>query len=72
VLQQASISEVVVVIPARNEGALVQQCLDALALAALDVRVHAPDVRLHSVVVLDSCTDQTADVVAADPEVTAV
>lgn len=70
--QQAPISEVVVVIPARNEGALVQQCLDALAMAALDLRVRACDVRLHSVVVLDSCTDQTAELVAAHPEVTAV
>lgn len=69
---QAPISEVLVVIPARNEGVLIQRCLDALALAALDLRIRAVGVRLHTVVVLDSCTDATAELVASAPGVIAV
>ncbi|OMH32517.1 hypothetical protein BGP79_08600 [Tersicoccus sp. Bi-70] len=56
-----------VVVPARNEELLLPGALSALRLA-LDHLAHThPDVRADVTVVLDACTDATADVVAAAP-----
>lgn len=61
-----------VVVPARNEEVLLPGALEALG-RALDhlARTH-PDVRADVTVVLDACTDATAEVVAAAPWVRAL
>ncbi len=53
-----------VVVPARNEEALVGECLRALLAARAALWVAEPAVRCRVIVALDSCTDATADVVA--------
>ena len=63
-----TIEAVGVVVPARDEEDLLPHCLDALELAIRAV----PPVPVWTVVVLDSCIDGSADVVAARPWVTAV
>ncbi|WP_233121475.1 glycosyltransferase family 2 protein [Tersicoccus sp. Bi-70] len=63
----APLHTVHVVVPARNEELLLPGALSALRLA-LDHLAHThPDVRADVTVVLDACTDATADVVAAAP-----
>jgi glycosyltransferase involved in cell wall biosynthesis len=57
-----------VVVPARDEELLLPACLDALADAVAAVT----DVAVHVVVVLDSCVDASAAVVAAYPWVQVV
>jgi len=54
-----------VVVPARNEEALIGACLRALLAARAALRAREPAVRCRLIVALDSCTDATADVVAA-------
>lgn len=54
-----------VVVPAANEQDLVGGCLDALADARTHLQLHHPGVRVRVVVVLDSCTDATAELVRA-------
>jgi glycosyltransferase involved in cell wall biosynthesis len=49
-----------VVVPIRDEEALLPRCLRALSVAAAATRQ-----AVHVVLVLDSCTDRTAEVVAA-------
>lgn len=61
------ITAVAVVVPARDEEVLLPGCLDAITVAAQRVRVP-----VTVVVVLDRCTDGTADVVTARPGVVAV
>jgi hypothetical protein len=61
------IERVGVVVPARDEEALLPGCLDALALAVTEVGVP-----VDVVVVLDRCTDASAAVVARRPWVRAV
>lgn len=61
-----------VVVPARNEEALIGRCLEALADAATRLRQAAPGCTVDIVVVLDSCTDRTAEIVAQFPEVRTV
>jgi glycosyltransferase involved in cell wall biosynthesis len=70
-----SVLEVVVAVPVRNEAARVSECLSSLsraieALAGCNGRQFAP--RVRTVVVLDSCSDRTAEVVAGFPWVHAV
>jgi glycosyltransferase involved in cell wall biosynthesis len=63
-----AIDAVGVVIPARNEELLLPGCLDALETA---IRAVEPT-PVRVVVVLDSCTDASADVVAGRPWATAL
>lgn len=59
-----------VVIPARNEEAVLAACLRSVRRAAWQARLARPAVRVEVLVVLDSCTDGTAALLAAFPEVT--
>ena len=61
-----------VVVPASNERQLIGACLDALARAGAHLRRHVDGVGVRTIVVLDSCTDGTADVVARYPHVEVV
>ena len=56
----APIQRLVVVIPARNEEALLGRCLDTVAAAVDVVRSSRPEVATAVVVVADRCTDETA------------
>ncbi len=64
---RVSIEDLLVVVPARNEEALLPDSLRALASA-----VAACPVRVTTVVVLDRCTDGSAEVVADHPWVVPV
>ncbi len=61
-----------VVIPARDEELLLPGCLDSVATAIDRLVAADPTIRCRAFVVLDSCRDRTADVVAARRAVTAV
>lgn len=63
------IERLAVVVPARNEAALLPRCLHALVAAADRLRLECPQVSLHMLVVLDSCTDNSAAVVDRFAEV---
>ena len=63
---------VAVVVPARDEEALLPACLDSVAEAVVALRREHPDVRARVVVVLDACRDGSAQVVAGRPGVAAV
>lgn len=54
-----------VVIPARNEAALLPRCLASVEEAMSALRVQRPDLVVDLTVVLDGCTDGSADVVRA-------
>jgi len=54
------IRAVAVVVPARNERALIGRCLAALAEASELSRNSMPAVSIHLIVVADACTDETA------------
>lgn len=64
--------QVAVVIPARDEEALLPACLDSVETALAHLHRERPDVESRVVVVLDSCVDSTSAVVAARPGVTAL
>ncbi|MDQ0744058.1 glycosyltransferase involved in cell wall biosynthesis [Clavibacter sp. B3I6] len=59
----ARIRAVAVVIPARDEEALVGRCLASVEAAA--VRARAAGIRVHVVLVADDCRDRTAEVARA-------
>lgn len=61
-----------VVVPARDEERLLPACLDSLARATQELSTAHPEIRCRVLVVLDSCTDGTAAVVAGRRGVTAV
>lgn len=61
-----------IVIPVRNEEALLPACLHAVDEAARDLRDEHPEIPARVFVVLDACGDRSAEIVAARPEVTAV
>jgi hypothetical protein len=52
-----------VVIPARDEEQLVGRCLDALSLSREALAVARPELDVRITVVLDRCTDRTAQIV---------
>ena len=66
------IAAVVVVVPARNEEEGLPQCLTAIGAAGRALAATYPTVDLSVTVVLDGCTDQSAQVVAGFPMVQAV
>lgn len=59
----ATVHHVTVVVPARNEELLIGRCLRSLDRSRRRLHRHRPDVTVEVVVVLDACTDGTADVV---------
>lgn len=61
-----------VVIPARDEEALLPACLDAVDVALRVLSDDRPEIVARVFVVLDACGDRSAEVVAGRPEVTAV
>lgn len=65
------IQRVGVVVPARDEAVLLPRCLGALDTAAEWLRVKRPQVQVSVVVVLDSCVDGSAAVIACHPGVQA-
>lgn len=67
-----AVRKVTVVVPARDEEQLIGRCLDGLDRAVRRLRRHRPGVAVEVVVVLDACTDGTADVVARYSGVTVV
>ena len=71
-LPPSAIDVVVVVVPARDEGELIDGCLDALERATRNVRAARPSVRVETLVVLDACRDETRDRVDARPWVDVV
>jgi glycosyltransferase involved in cell wall biosynthesis len=67
-----SVAALAVVVPARDEERLLPACLDSLALAVQSLVDARPTIACRVFVVLDSCVDGTADVVAGRRGVTAV
>ncbi len=66
------VTELAVVVPARDEAALLPACLDALEVALGRLRQERPEVRATTTIVLDRCADGSARVVAERPWVDAV
>lgn len=58
------VTEVVVVVPARDEELLLGRCLRSIGRARAVLRARHPYVRSRTVVVLDGCRDGTAGVAA--------
>ena len=56
---------VAVVVPARDEEDLLPLCLESVRLAGAELALVRPDVVCEVIVVLDVCTDQTAEVASA-------
>lgn len=72
-MSRSNIDTVCVVIPARNEAASIQQCLDSVRAAAGYLRrVSSHPVAIHVAVALDRCSDDTAEIVARNSDVRAV
>lgn len=69
---RAAISEVVVVIPAKDEEELLPRCLESVSVATRVLAEAAPAVRTRVTVVLDGCSDGSAAVVSGWPQVRAV
>ncbi|GGL97125.1 glycosyl transferase [Nakamurella endophytica] len=65
----AAVRAVAVVIPVRDEEALLAACLESVAVARGRLAEHRPEVRSTVVVVLDRCTDGSAAIAAAAPGV---
>lgn len=57
----ARIRQVVVVVPARNEEDLVEECLRSVRLAAVEARSRYPDVSVRILLVADACSDRTEE-----------
>ena len=65
-------SAVAVVIPARDEERLLGGCLDSMDRAVATLHATHPEISCRVIVVLDSCSDASAEVVARRAGVTAV
>lgn len=61
-----------VVIPARNEEALLDRCLRAVQRSVVHLGEHHPQVRSSITVVLDSCTDASIFIAGEHPDVDVV
>jgi glycosyltransferase involved in cell wall biosynthesis len=59
-----SVDEIVVIIPARDEERRIGRCLEAVRQARQELSHAHPEVAHRVLVVLDRCTDRTADIVA--------
>lgn len=59
------IEHVAVVVPARNEGERLAQCLRSIRAAVTRLRAERDGVRVRIVVVLDSCTDNSNAIASA-------
>ncbi|MGI8949432.1 MAG: glycosyltransferase [Ornithinimicrobium sp.] len=68
----APIEQVLVVVPARDEQELIGGCLDSISDAAARLAASPRPCLCLVVVVLDGCTDRTAEVVATRPWAQAV
>lgn len=64
-------ADVCVVVPAAEEESTIAACLESILVAADTVTI-AAGIAVQVVVVLDGCTDRTADVVTRFPAITAV
>lgn len=71
-LGQGALERVAVVVPARDEEKLLPACLDSVVAAAHALARQRPELTVDVVVVLDRCTDRSADVVAGYGAVRAV
>ncbi|TWE10216.1 glycosyltransferase [Rudaeicoccus suwonensis] len=58
-----------VVVPARDEEALIERCLQSVQSSRLHLRATAAEIAVRTTVVLDSCTDRTASIAARFREV---
>lgn len=70
-MSTSPVDRVLVVIPVRDEASLLGRQLVAVATAATALRRTRPDVEVCTTVVLDCCTDDSAEVVAGFPDVRA-
>jgi glycosyltransferase involved in cell wall biosynthesis len=70
--RRTAIDSIVVVVPACNEQALIDSCLDALGAATDHLHTLRPDIVVETLVVLDACDDQTAMRVLAHSDVGAI
>ncbi|WP_229866497.1 glycosyltransferase [Sinomonas cellulolyticus] len=71
-LARSVISEVVVVVPAKDEEDLLPACLESVLRAARVLAEEAPAVGVGVTLLLDGCTDGSAGVAARWPQVRAV
>jgi len=62
-----AIDRVEIVVPARDEAETLDLHLDALATAAARAQERWPGLDVHATLVLDSCTDTSAEVAARHP-----
>jgi len=66
------VRDIVVVIPARDEEALVARCLESVLAAVRYLRSRRPAVRVSVVLVADNCTDATSRIARDFDDVTVV
>ena len=71
-LRPVTIEHVCIVVPAHDESALLGRQLAALAVATRWARLERPELTVSTTVVLDSCTDGSAEVVGRFADVDAV
>ncbi|MDN5764733.1 MAG: glycosyltransferase family 2 protein [Humibacillus sp.] len=58
-----------VVVPARNEEALLPRCLDSIEVAGSLLQAEQPDIEISVCVVLDGCTDRSEELVRQRPSI---
>ncbi|WP_207344628.1 glycosyltransferase [Arthrobacter sp. E3] len=63
------VEEIAVVVPSRNEARLLPRALSALDESARRLTLKFPQVKISLTVVLDSCTDTSAQILAHHPHV---
>lgn len=65
-MRPSRITHALVVVPARDEQALISRCLDALDRAVASVRATHPHVSVRTLIVADACTDGTESIVRSN------